>query len=285
MTRSPPTRARLVVTITKQRYQIVGTLQFFDEAGSAGWHREYPVSVDDCFTLVSAMGSEISYQLIPDPTATAPPKAAPPTPPPPTPSCPEPPPPSSPPAPEPIAPPLSSPSLPLPEPLRFQAGLAPVFAIGAAPTVVGGGGGFSGVRWRKVSLAVEGRVLFAPSATIEQAQVRDGYRFDFAALSGTGCYHPASWAFVCGRAEFGSLSSAKSGVTFINDSRRALGFGVRFGGDRTLTSWLAVRAYFEVLGAPIPWQLVRTPAIITIWSQPVAYGSVGLGPVFTFPGT
>jgi hypothetical protein len=141
------------------------------------------------------------------------------------------------------------------------------------------------VRWPKVSLALEGRALFAPSATIAGAKVRDGYRFDFAALSGTGCYHPAPWAFLCGRAEIGSLSSAKSGITFITNSTRVLGFGIRFGGDRTLTSWLALRAYFEVLGAPTSAPLGTTTGDLTFWIQPKVYGSVGLGPVFTFPGT
>jgi hypothetical protein len=285
---TPDARARLVVTITKQRYQIVGTLQFFDETGAAGWHRSYPVRVDDCFTLVSAMGSEISYQFMPEPTAPEPPKPEPPPAPaepapaaPPPLICPELPPPA------PIAPPLSSPSAPLPEGPRFQAGLASVFAIGAAPSVVGGIGGFIGVRWPRVSLALEGRALFAPSATIAGAKVRDGYRFDFAALSGTGCYHPAPWAFVCGRAEVGALSFANPGVKFNLDNMtlRVLGFGVRFGGDWTLTSWLAMRAYFEVLGAPSATRLGTEKGDLTFWSHPMAYGSVGFGPVFTFPGT
>jgi hypothetical protein len=40
--------------------------------------------------------------------------------------------------PAPIVPPMSSLSPPLPEAPRFQAGFAPVFAIGAAPSVLGG---------------------------------------------------------------------------------------------------------------------------------------------------
>jgi len=134
-------------------------------------------------------------------------------------------------------------------------------------------------------LALEGRWLFAPSATIEQAQVREGYRFDFGALSGTGCYHFVPWAFVCGRAEVGALSFAKTGVIMHDNPLSVLGFGVRFGADRAVTSWLAIRAYFEVLGAPGSTRLGTTAKNLTYWSHPMAYGSIGLGPVFTFPGT
>jgi hypothetical protein len=212
-------------------------------------------------------------------------------PPPPPPPCPVVPPPPSPlpvpeptPPPTPPAPPTASP--PLPEPRRIQAGLASVFSFGAAPSVVGGVGGFVGVRWPSVSLALEGRALFAPSATLERATtVRDGYHFDFAAISGTGCYHPARWASVCARVEVGSLSFSNSAVDITPSRMPVLGLGGRVGGDWVLTPWLAIRSYVEVLAQPNPRSLGESPENHLIWSQPTMYGSVGLGPVFTLSGT
>jgi hypothetical protein len=98
----------------------------------------------------------------------------------------EPSPPGPPPAPEsePRSPPQPVPPSPLPERRIFQAGLASVFSTGTAPTIVGGVSGFLGVRWPSVSLALEGRALFAPSAMIEQAAVRDGYHFTYVAPFG-----------------------------------------------------------------------------------------------------
>jgi hypothetical protein len=301
---APDAAARLTVILRRRGYGYEGTATIYDAAGAELWTRalpppSYPPS-SNCSSLMKNLALSATNEIDPAvPVQLAPLPVAPPVAKPsPCPvavvpaveacqqvtSPPEPPEPSPwPPAP--IAPPLSSPSPPLPEGPRFQAGLASVFAIGAAPSVVGGIGGFIGVRWPKVSLALEGRALFAPSATIAGAQVRDGYRFDFAALSGTGCYHPASWAFVCGRAEGGSLSASKSGVTFTTNSARVVGFGIRFGSERTVTSWLAIRAYFEVLGEPSATRFGTTSGNLTFWNHPTVYGSVGLGPVFTFPGT
>jgi hypothetical protein len=209
-------------------------------------------------------------------------------PPPPPPPCPVVPPPSPLPVPEPTppptppAPPTASP--PLPEPRRVQAGLASVFSFGAAPSVVGGVGGFVGVRWPSVSLALEGRALFAPSATLARATVRDGYHFDFAAISGTACLHPA-WAFLCARAEIGSLSFGKLGTNITPDRMNVLGLGARFGGDWTVTSWLAIRAYAEISVQPSPNEFIDTSGNHSIWKQSWLSGAVGLGPVFTLSGS
>jgi hypothetical protein len=204
----------------------------------------------------------------------------------------------SPPAPLPLAtnPPASLPSSPpplpsLPQPVmaplpvlerhRWQAGIASVFSIGVAPSVVGGVDWFFGVRWRSVSLALEGRALFAPVATIEHVTVSHGYNLSFITAGGAVYAHPA-WFFVCARVEFGGLSVSKSGIDNDPVSLNIFDLGFRLGGDRVLTPWLALRAYGELLISPLHDTLRDTPSKPIVWSQPRIAGSVGIGPVFTF---
>ncbi|MFS8065863.1 MAG: hypothetical protein ACMG6S_05760 [Byssovorax sp.] len=196
----------------------------------------------------------------------------------------------SPPAPSPPTPPaLRRPALlppAAPPPLqrhRFQAGIGSNFSIGLAPTVVGGAEMFLGVRWPEVSLSVDGRALLASSVTIERATVRHNYRSTVVAVGATGCYHP-TWAFLCVRVETGSLSFVNLGVELdpIHYSTHALGF--RFGGDRILTPWLALRAYVQAQAQTGPNTLRDRPRAPILWAQPQLSGSIGLGPVFTFSG-
>lgn len=113
--------------------------------------------------------------------------------------------------------------------------------------------------------------------------VRGGYSFGLASVSGTACYQPA-WVFVCARAESGSLLIDKAGAD-VNDNRQLVfGFGFRGGVDRALTPRIAIRAYAELSFQPRQIT-VRTTATATdtlVWSQSFAAGSLGAGPVFTF---
>jgi hypothetical protein len=132
-------------------------------------------------------------------------------------------------------------------------------------------------------LALEGRALFAPSATLAQATALANYSVEFTAISGIGCYHPA-WAFACVRAEVGNLSfgNPSKGFSFTNSHMTVLGLGFRFGGDRALTSWLAIRAYFEISFQPLSGTFNEIPSNHTVWSQTGLAGSLGLGPTLTF---
>jgi hypothetical protein len=172
-------------------------------------------------------------------------------------------------------------ALPVPERRRVQAGVTSVFSVGIAPSVVGGVGWSIGVRWPSVSLELEGRALFAPSATLTRARVRDGYHFGVAAVSGTACYQPGS-VFFCARAEIGSLSFEKDGIDIDENRRPFVGFGVRAGIDRALTPRIAIRGYAELSFQPFPATARITSANKLVWSQSFAAGSIGAGPVFTF---
>jgi hypothetical protein len=205
-------------------------------------------------------------------------------------------PPAPPAAPPPCAPVVEPPSIPpppvpraLPEPRRVELGLASIFAAGVAPVVTGGVGWTIGLRWPQASAAVEGRVLFAPSAEIDRADLRGSFQFVFAAASGSACFYPwAAWAFACARVEVGALSLGFSGpYGYITSSLPAfVGVGLRLGGDHVVRRGLALRAYVEVLAHPQSGNLLLVnkgdPSLL--WPGSVVSGSIGFGPVVSFSG-
>lgn len=253
-------------------FRAVGEIR--DDDGNVVFARTY--SEIDCTRAVVSMAILVSVKFTrapepPEPSPASPVEPSPPGPPP----APEP---------EPESPPRPIAPSPLPERRLFQAGLASVFSTGTAPALLGGISGFLGVRWPSTSLALEGRALFAPSATIDQAAVRDGYRFTYTALSGSVCYQPG-WFFACARAEVGSLSFGNATVRLSPTHMTILGLGARFGGDVRFTSWLALRTYVELLGQPLSGALTSDAEKSgSVWLQTGFSGSVGLGPVFTFSG-
>jgi hypothetical protein len=204
---------------------------------------------------------------------------------------------SPPPAPPPPCAPATEPA-PLPpppappvlfEPLRVQLGLMSVFSAGIAPVVTGGVGWLLGVRRHWFSAAVEGRVLFAGAAEIEGDRTRNKYDFVFGAASLSGCVHPwGAWAFACIRGEVGALSSNLNKSPDRLTSSRVLfgGVGLRLGGEHILTRGLALRAYAEVLAAPLSGSLALeyNRQLSVLWSGAVVAGSIGIGPVLYFEG-
>jgi hypothetical protein len=264
---SAPNHLTVRVDRVNGLFRSIGEMR--DDDGKVIFARTY--SEIDCTQALVSMAISVSVKFTRSPEAPAPSPAepSPPSPqelPPPTPECPEPPPP---------------PALPVPERRRVQAGVVSVFSIGIAPSVLGGVGWSVGVRWPSISLEFEGRALFAPSATLARAPVQEGYRFGFAALSSTACYQPA-WVFVCARAEVGSLSFAKDTTDIDGNRQPVVGFGVRAGIDRALTSRFAIRAYAEVSFQPLQTTVRTTPTNTLVWRQPSIAGSLGAGPVFTF---
>lgn len=256
---------------TSGMFRAVGEMR--DDEGKILFAGTYP-AMDCTFAVFSvAVGVSVHYAELPEPPPPSEPE-------PPSVAKPEP---DAEPEPEPAEPPPPVVAAPLPERRRLQGGVASVFSIGNAPSVLGGVGWFVGVRWPSVSLALEGRALFAPSATLGQARVRDGYHLGMTAISGTSCYHP-TWVFVCARAEVGSLSFGNSGVSLSPSRMAVLGLGFRFGGDWTLTSWVALRAYFDIMGQPLTGRLTTDATKRAVWSQTGLSGSIGVGPVFTFSG-
>lgn len=272
----PNASKHLTVKVERKNGMFHAAADMRDDDGKILLAGTYP-AMDCTFAVFSvAVAIAIHYAELPEPPPPSPPEA-------PAPSPQEPPPPSLP-VPAPALPPTSPRiSPPLTERSRFQTGVASVFSIGTAPSILGGVGWFVGVRWPVVSLALEGRALFAPAGTIAQATIRDGYHFDFAAISGTGCYHPA-WAAVCVRAEAGNLSFGKSGTGISPNRMSVVGLSFRLGGDWAMMPWFAIRAYAEVSLQPLPNTIQTTPDYIVLWNQPLLAGSLGVGPVFSFSG-
>lgn len=266
---SAPNHLTVKIDRANGRFRSIGEIR--DDDGKVIFARTY--SEIDCTAALFSMAMSVSIEFTrapedPAPSLTKPPPPSPQEPPPSTPECPEP---------EPPPPPAP----PVPARRRVEAGVATVFALGTAPSVLGGVGWFVGVRWPSVSLALEGRALFAPSATLARPAVRSGYSFGLAAVSGTACYQPA-WVFLCARAEIGSLFFDKAGADVIKIRRPVDGFGFRGGVDRALTPRLAIRVYAEVSFQLLQATVRATATNTLVWSQSFAAGSLGAGPVFTF---
>lgn len=159
--------------------------------------------------------------------------------------------------------------------------LASVFSYGVAPVVVGGVAGSAAIRWQRFSLSIEGSALFAPSATIEHLLISNGYRYVVVTAALLGCYHP-SW-FICAHVDTSVLSVDHSDARIIDAQTASVSFGPRLGGEWALTPWLTVRAYGEILVRPIAGRLRDFNTEALIWRGVRWSGSLGVGPVFTFP--
>lgn len=263
---SAPNHLTVKIDRANGRFRSIGEIR--DDDGNVIFARTY--SEIDCTAALFSMAMSVSIQFTRAPEDPAPSPSEPPL------STPQEPPPST---PEPEPPPPPAP--PVPAQRRVEAGVASVFSLGTAPSVLGGVGWFVGVRWPSVSLALEGRALFAPSATLARPAVRGGYSFGLAAVSGTACYQPA-WVFVRARAEIGSLLFNKAGTDVSNSRQPVVGFGFRGGVDRALTPRIAIRAYAELSFQPSQITVRSTATNTLVWSQSFAAGSLGAGPVFTF---
>lgn len=178
--------------------------------------------------------------------------------------------------------PQRPPALPERERPRAQIGIVSTFSVGSAPVVVGGAMWLLGARWAGFSAALEGRALFAPSASLSGPRLQQGYRFVVAAVAASGCVHPA-WAFACFQLEWRSLAIINPSIDIDPDHLSRLGLGFRFGGERTLTRSVALRAFLEATFNPGAGNLrTRTPHAPAIWHEPVISASLGFGPTLTF---
>ncbi|MEP7122992.1 MAG: hypothetical protein ABJE95_18840 [Byssovorax sp.] len=219
-------RARVVVTVERHGGQIVGAIQFYDDAGAPGWSKAFPVRANDCGTLLGAMGAEIDYQF--SPSLTAPPPAAPPTPPP---------------LPPPAAPPPPPPTEPF-RPVELSAG--GVVSAGFAPAVAFGATLGAGYRWRVFSLAAEVRFT-APAST--NVAAFPGVRVSTVSIGGAvlPCVRTAP-VFGCAVLSFADVFGSSTGVDVPrNGSGLYVGAGLRGGVDAPISPRFAIRLAVEGL--------------------------------------
>jgi hypothetical protein len=259
---TPDARARLVATVMRQGSEIVGALQFYDDAGAPGWSKAFPVRANDCGTLIAAMGAEIEYEF--SPALTGPPPAAP------APGIPSPPLGSSPPPPPP----------PAPEPFRpvelsagglISAGFAPDIAIGATL-----GGGY---RWRVFSLAAELRFTAPASGSVAALP---GARVSTVSIGGAvvPCARIAP-VFGCVVLSLADVFGSSTGVDVRRNASGAyVGAGLRAGVDAPMSPRFALR--FSVEGL----LTIRSSLLILdgseVWETSRLSGSVGAALVTYF---
>lgn len=261
---TPQARARLAVTVTRQGGQFLGTMQFFDDAGAPGWRRTYPVSSNDCVTLISAMGSEISYQFQPSPAVTEPVRSLLPPPPPPPPSA-----------------AIASPPLhPAPEPFRpvelsaggfVSAGSAPAIAVGATLS--------AGYRFRTLSLA--GELRFTAPASDNVASL-PGARISAFAFGGAvvPCVRVAP-VFGCAVLSIAEVFASSTGVDAPRkDAGLYVGAGLRGGIEAPISPRFALRLSVEGLAS------VRSARLILdgteVWKTSPISGAIGAALVTYF---
>lgn len=266
-----PLHLSISVVFVHDKYRLTGLLT--DDIGTIILDEVFEDAI--CETVVMAEVNSIVAELIRFPEAC-----------PACPTCPSAP-VASKPAPAPAPAPRAAPAQPLPPPVvdqpLLQLGLASVFSIGAAPVVVGGVSGGVGVRWSNISAEIEIKGLFAPSATIKDYHIHDGYRYFVAQADALGCYH-AGWAFGCvqGNARILSIRNSNPQIDKIAPTVDTVGAGVRVGGEWPLTSLVSLRAYGEVSLQLVLGTLHENTNNVLLWSGPIAAGSFGFGPVFKF---
>jgi hypothetical protein len=228
--------ASLVVTVTRQGRQLIGTLQFFDEKGLPGWSRTYPVGADDCGTLVSAMGSEISYQFQPSQAVRAPIPLAPGSP---APVVPE------------AAPRLVSPDSihPISEPFRaVELSAGGSVSAGTAPGIAFGATLGAAYRFPVFSLAGELRLTAPASAAVPSIP---SARISVLAFGGAvlPCVRLAP-VYGCAVLSIAEVFGSSSGVDVPGtDAGAYVGAGLRGGVDAPISSRFALRFSLEALGS------------------------------------
>jgi hypothetical protein len=251
--------ARLTVTVVRQGRQLIGTLQFFDDKGLPGWSRTYPVGADDCETLVSAMGSEISYQFQPSQAVQAP---IPPAPGSPAPAVPAP------------APQLVFPDSihPIPEPFRaveLSAGAS--VSAGAAPGIAFGATLGAAYRFPVFSLAGELRFTAPASAAVPSIP---GARISVLAFGGAvlPCVRLAP-VYGCAVLSIAEVFGSSSGVDIPgSDSGAYVGAGLRGGVDAPISPRFALRFSLEALGSIRGAHLVLDGS--EVWKTSPVTGSI-----------
>ncbi len=258
----PTAPKHVTVKVDRAKGQFSSTVEIRDDDGKITDFYDFLES--DCTWAVrsAVIMIAVKFTRLPEPLPCIP--------------APLPPAPSSPPAPPPRPP---APALAPPERLRFQAGLASVFSVGKAPSVLGGASWFLGVRWRDFSAALEGRALFAPSAGVDDISLR----YSFVGASGVTCLH-YEWALACVRFELGTLFGSSFEGHMNPNHTPSSGVAVRIAGDRTITRALMVRPYFELMAKTVSSRMISTGHESPLWISPSLSASIGLGLVMSRAG-
>lgn len=285
-------------TIARTHHRLRGRIAVTDAAGADVGTREIESSRQDCAEIASAMALAISIVIDPlsltrpppPPTVTAPPPPPPPTPPPAAPpvQCVAPP---SPPVPPPVivvaerrAPPPAPRETP---PRTIEAALGAGVTLGHTPDTTAVLAASVGLRWSRVSVALEGSFAFLSHAS------REGVG-DVQATLATGravpCLRQRFGArvdgAVCGVLALGALSGTATGVDVARPGAALhAAAGGRVAVQVALVANVAVRGRAELLGALTPTDLVirNGGRDVVVWSTATGALTAAIDVVATFP--
>jgi hypothetical protein len=289
---------RLVsATIAREGRGLTVTIAVRDAAGRAAGSRQLSSAQNDCAELASAMTLAISIAI--DPlafTRAAPPPSAPP-PAPPAPVSPPPqvdaPPPAAPvPDAHPPAPTAqSAPPVPPPPPtpavseteaapvdaVTLRASLGTIASIGAAPGVGFGVTGQIGVRWRALSIGIEGRDDLPVSA---DTQGSSGVRTALLLASIVPCVHHRFLAG-CALGSAGVMQGTGFGVDRpLSQTTPYAAAGARVAAEFAADRLLVLQIHVDLLTTLTPTTLLLNGA--TAWVTPPASGALGVALVGNF---
>ena len=276
-----PAAPRLAtVTIQRQGSAFVAFMEMRNAAGAREWMHE-PLSRNDCRELVRLMGLSIAIPIDPFPAHPRPPAVA------------VVPVPALPPAQPPPSPPAAAADRRAPPPAsrpaerpRIRLGLRAGVELGTAPVATAGFGVQVGVRWRLVSLSVEGRADL-PSSGAGNAAPMALVHAAFFAGSLVPCGHiPLSGDWNIPICALVTLGAIHGGGLSVDVQKSGTGFYAAAGGRAGLeipvndTGSIALRVDGELLGAIKP--VTITLSGHDAWTTGRVAGGAGGGVRFDF---
>jgi hypothetical protein len=262
----------LHVRITRVAGGFSGAMQHVSVTGKVLFTRP-PLDAPTCREIVEIFG-EGSIPVAIEPVPVRAPPAPPPAPPPPVPPAPPPP---SPPEPVP-SPPAPAPS-PAPGP-AIVVGVRGAAAFGTAPVVTGAFTLDVGLRWKFVSVAVEGRADVPVTG-----EVGGKVQLHTSLLAGSAvpCGH-YGWFFGCGVLSAGRIAWESPPIKLLSQGNWAyVAGGLRAGVEIPVTAWLSISASGDLLVQP-PVGKVAVWFSGTGWRPSLLAGIAGAGIAVGLPG-
>jgi hypothetical protein len=129
-------------------------------------------------------------------------------------------------------------------------------SVGAAPAPAVGGTLSFGLRWRAISLHLEGRADAPATGASELRGVSASSWLVVGSIVPCVYFDVGFMGFGCAVASFGALGATSHGVPVTTDQYAPwLALGARAGAEFTLSAPLAVRFYGELLGTPTRYEL------------------------------
>ncbi|WP_394843272.1 hypothetical protein LZC95_40260 [Pendulispora brunnea] len=258
-------------TVRRKGERLVGRVELH-RPGEALGVRELSSHEMNCASLGSAMALTISIAI--DPLAVSRPAPSPPL---------EPLPPPSEPARPADVPKDAAPVLPAAtktEPAerpKVRVGLSNHGTIGLAPSAAWGVGASVGLKWTRLSIALEGRIFLPARADLSTGGEVNTW-------TGMGLLVPCAHVNVaqfCAVGAIGSLQGESEGVSRPEEDHGLYAaLGARAGVEVALTRYMAIRPEVEALAAVVRPSLTLNGR--TIWTMPRVSGTLGLAVIVQF---